>query len=749
VSPFYKAVFALILLQSNFSLAQGKIIMNGAATMNVVKSAYVVTTDVSLTSADTLNVNNSTIRIAGSITNSSGAFDVTKGTVDMFGLSAQTIPSGAFYTNKIKNLIISNDVTLLGQDSLTGILSFGPLDSKTFSTGGFLTLKSTAAGTANVADLTNDDVNSGNQVLGDVIVERYLSADKKWRFLSIPTSTTQTIKTTWQESSTANGNAVAGYGTQITGAGGTAAGFDVLTATPSMKTYNTLANNWVGVPNTNVALINNPTNNTMAYFVFVRGDRSVISAFAPATPTILRTKGVIKQNDQAIITIASPITAFTAVGNPYPARIDLRRMTPAPTTATKIYVWDPLATNGSAAGYGAYQTLTFDGSDFSVTPGGGSYGSPLNRDPNYIESGEAFLVGGNSSPYNITFRETVKPAPMYLSSITNGHPQSLQARLFSNKNGVTLLMDGIKADIGDNFSNYLDNDDAFKLMNSAENVSLKRSGQLLSVERHSSISDQDTFYLNTANMKVQNYQWQLGMNNINQAGLTGFLEDSYLHSSTPLNVSGNTAIDFNVENTAGSMAADRFRIVFRPLVILPVTFTTLKAWQDNKNIAVEWKVENEKNLEQYNIEKSIDGNHFTTVGKVAANNAVTSKYQWLDVNAAEGYNYYRLLSRDVNGKTAYSTIVKVLIGKARQSITIYPNPVTNGRINLQLGNQPAGVYGIRVMNKLGQVLVSKQINHEEGSSTETIQLDKSSAHGIYQLEVTKPDGNTVDINVIN
>ena len=198
------------------SFAQGKINMNGA-TMNVVNSAYVVTKDVSLTSASTLNVDSSTIKIAGSISNG-GTFDVTNGTVEMNGLSSQTIPLMPFLLIKFKNLIISNDVTLAGQDSLTGVLSFGALDSKTFSTGGFLTLKSSAAGTANVADLTNNDVNSGNQVLGDVIVERYISATKKWRFLSIPTTTTQTIKAAWQEGAgTPNGNPNPGFGTQITG----------------------------------------------------------------------------------------------------------------------------------------------------------------------------------------------------------------------------------------------------------------------------------------------------------------------------------------------------------------------------------------------------------------------------------------------------------------------------------------------------------------------------------------------------
>ena len=165
-----------------------------------------------------------------------------------------------------------------------------------------------------------------------------------------------------------------------------------------MKTYNTATNTWIGVPNTTSLSINNPSNQTVSYFVFVRGDRSATTFTSPVSATVLRTDGVIKQDVQADVTIASPATAFTAVGNPYPSRIDLRKMTPAPTTATKIYVWDPFATSGSAYGLGAYQTLTYNGgTGFTVTPGGGSYGAPYNQDPNYLESGEAFLVGGNAS----------------------------------------------------------------------------------------------------------------------------------------------------------------------------------------------------------------------------------------------------------------------------------------------------------------------------------------------------------------
>ena len=742
-----KIIFFAPLIGIHFlSFAQGKIIMNGA-TMNMQNSVYVVTTDVSLTNPSSLNVNNSTIKISGNIS-SNNNINVQSGTVEMNGSSLQTIPATSFTANKIKNLIISNHVNLLGEDSLTRALSFGAVDSKTFSTGGYLTLKSTAAGTAIVADLTNNDVNTGNQVLGEVNVERYLSAVKKWRFLTVPASTAQTVKAAWQEACGTNVNCLGNYGTQITGPGGMPAGFDVYTAAPSMKTYNPATNGWTAIPNTNSYLINTLSNNTIAYMVFVRGDRTATAYNSPVTSTTLRTKGVIKQGDQAIITIASPATAFTAVGNPYPSYIDLRKLAPAPTTATKIYVWDALSTNGSLYGFGAYQTLTYDGSAFTVTPGGGSYGAPYNQDPNRIESGSAFLVGGNAGAYNITFHEDIKPSGNGIISAPIRRKQYLQANLFTNNNGAILLMDGIKADIGDDFLNVLDDNDAYKILNSSENVSLKRNGKLLSVERHHTIAANDTFYLNLTNMRAQAYQWQLNMENMDQPGLSGFLEDTYTNSRASLDLNGSNATGFVVTNVAGSYAANRFRVVFAQAKVLALTSATVKAYRQNTGINVEWKVENESNIKQYEVEKSTDGNSYSKVNKTAAKNTALSNYNWLDANAVEGYNYYRIKSIDVNGKIEYSKVVKVFIGISRQEITVYPNPVKGGIINLQFNNEPKGIYGIRLLNKLGEVMISRQINHTGGNSTETIRIDNYSAHGTYQLELTKPDGNKVSVSVI-
>lgn len=81
-----------------------------------------------------------------------------------------------------------------------------------------------------------------------------------------------------------------------------------------------------------------------------------------------------------------------------------------------------------------------------------------------------------------------------------------------------------------------------------------------------------------------------------------------------------------------------------------------------------------------------------------------------------------------------------MLDKAIGTISVYPNPITNGVVNLQMGNQPEGVYGLRLLNPVGQVFLSKKIEHAGGNYTEKINWYYKMARGMYQLEVTKPGG---------
>ncbi len=67
---------------------------------------------------------------------------------------------------------------------------------------------------------------------------------------------------------------------------------------------------------------------------------------------------------------------------------------------------------------------------------------------------------------------------------------------------------------------------------------------------------------------------------------------------------------------------------------------------------------------------------------------------------------------------------------------------------MELNNQPSGIYKIKLYNSVGQVLLSKNITHTEGSSKESINCENL-AKGVYQLEVNKPDGNVEVIKILN
>ena len=91
----------------------------------------------------------------------------------------------------------------------------------------------------------------------------------------------------------------------------------------------------------------------------------------------------------------------------------------------------------------------------------------------------------------------------------------------------------------------------------------------------------------------------------------------------------------------------------------------------------------------------------------------------------------------------------VITPAGKPTLSVYPNPITNGIIKLQMNNMPSGLYTIKVLNNMGQVIVTKQLNRNAGSSIESISLGKGVAKGIYQVEVTKPDYSKFNAKVIS
>jgi hypothetical protein len=266
---------------------------------------------------------------------------------------------------------------------------------------------------------------------------------------------------------------------------------------------------------------------------------------------------------------------------------------------------------------------------------------------------------------------------------------------------------------------------------------------MLIVEKRPMIGAHDTIFLHLSSTGIKNYRFQVGTLNFVQPAVVAFLQDTYLNTNTTLDLTGATNnIDFSVTSDPPSGAADRFRIVFSLGAPLPISFIGIKAYQQGANIAVEWKVANELNMKNYEVEKSTDGSSFSKVATQSAtgNNNIDITYNWLDLTPVAGNNFYRVKGIANSGEVKYSPVVKVTIDKATSGIIVYPNPVINKLINVEFKGMNKGVYQFRVINSLGQVMFTKQLTHAGGSATQMIGLGNL-AEGSYQLEIINPDNN--------
>jgi hypothetical protein len=413
-----------------------------------------------------------------------------------------------------------------------------------------------------------------------------------------------------------------------------------------------------------------------------------------------------------------------------------------------FYVWDPKL--GGIYGYGGYQVFSNNGDDnYVITPGGGSYGTNGSIS-NTIASGAAFFVAGGASNGSITFTESTKVTPVHSARID----ENMQTRLLASLYGISTdstgyMADGIMVNYNESFSNDVDDNDAAKNNNSGENLSVKNGSSLLAVERRKMISTNDTVFLNLTNLKKQSYRFVLNADAF-PVLFTAALEDNYLHTSTSLNMDEATETGFDVNNDAASFAGNRFRIVFKPATVLPVTFTSLKVYRKLAKINVDWKVENELNISRYETERSADGIHFTKVATTAAqaNNTGSASYLSVDDNPLKEVSYYRVKSIAKDGRFSYTGVVKIVPLETAPGISVFPNPVENNVINLQMTNLPQGSFHARLMDMNGRQVISKTIQHSAGSSMEFIQLNNSLPKGSYQLEVISPANEKTTVQVI-
>jgi hypothetical protein len=718
----------------------------GVSFYPVISSGSIQTNNLTIASGATVSVNGGALQVSGSITNN-GILTATNGTIELNGSSTAQVIAGSLFASKtIKNLKLtnSNGVSLSGTNDtlkISGLLSFGG-NNCVLTTNGNLTLLSDSSGTASAGDMTNGGANSGNNILGNVTVEHYIPVHPKaWQLLAAPTKGAQTINQAWQEGNSTLANTRQGYGTIMTSdqSNALSLGFDIQTNSggTSIKTYNPVLNGWEPVTSTNL-----PIANKKGYMLFVRGDRSVYTYNAPATETKLRTTGQL-YTIGANAPLSSTVLPgkIESVGNPYASAIDFTSLTTTGSVDAKFYVWDPLLTN-NYNGLGGYQSISST-NGWKPVPGG-----TLNYDAavacKTIQSGQAFFIFSSGSGGTVTFTENCKVIGNAPVSRETVNPDRQFFRL-SIYNAGNKLSDGNVVVFDEHFSNEYDQDDVLKLSNTSENFSISREGNKFAVEARSPVVLRDTIFYLFSNLRNQVYHLAFNPDNMGSLPITAYLADKYLHTQTPISLSQPTSIDFTVSPDAASYAPDRFYVVFERQLLLPVTITQINAYYVKNDVLVEWKVENETSLRQYDVEYSEDGRVFRSVNTTAAtaNNGGAARYRFIHLDPPKADHFYRINALSFNGQVQYSPVVKLTARKQQPSITVYPNPVTGNTMQLRFADQLAGSYNLVLVHENGREQQLSTVQAGSGQVAIPVKLPSTLAAGVYHLKITGPGGEKI------
>ncbi len=174
------------------------------------------------------------------------------------------------------------------------------------------------------------------------------------------------------------------------------------------------------------------------------------------------------------------------------------------------------------------------------------------------------------------------------------------------------------------------------------------------------------------------------------------------------------------------------------VIILPVELTSFAALSDGKEIILSWTTATELNNRGFEIQRSIDGTGFFTVGFVEGKGTTTNpqRYSYSDKNPGNGKIFYRLKQVDFNGSYEYSDVIEVDF-KAFNSYLLeqnYPNPF-NPTTTIGFGIQQKSNVKISILNALGEE-VAVVLNEEKESGYHQVEFNAANLpSGVYFYQI--------------
>jgi hypothetical protein len=510
-----------------------------------------------------------------------------------------------------------------------------------------------------------------------------------------------------------------------------------------MRSY--VSNAWANITNTRSANTLFDANGNKAFALFVTGPFRRGGSTENYTDIAKGSMAVtLSATGELIMGTFSPTLGsvssghYILVGNPYAAPIDPRTISVplgnASGISNTLWMWDAKQLGSSNLG----RYVSFDVSGGVYSNGDGTTGYPDNSV--MIQSGQAFFVKATSGTPSITFRETAKRTTTTTSVFGNNteKPKGMfRSTLVREANGTVSNLDGAVAFFYEGANPDIDQMDGSKLLNSTDNLLMRRKGSSLVFEHRPPVTTRDTLFLRLANLPDAVSGLVLEPTNFSDMWLEAKLVDNFTGKEMPLKLNGKNRYDFSVNANTPASSGDRFMVVMgraeasAQLISIDADAKGLSA------VDVKWSAPGDRFIKAYEVERSTDGVNYAAIGSVDAGLNNNGIYSLTDNSPAAGENNYRIRAIGINGGAIYSEIAMVALKANGRDLTVYPNPVVN-RMQVFVNADKAGPYTARIVDANGRSVWQRS---GVASGTRTIDVNAATLKsGVYTLVLTDAGG---------
>ncbi len=209
---------------------------------------------------------------------------------------------------------------------------------------------------------------------------------------------------------------------------------------------------------------------------------------------------------------------------------------------------------------------------------------------------------------------------------------------------------------------------------------------------------------------------------------------------------------FRVYDYYGSGTEGNFTVFASGGAILSVSLIDFKGKKVGLVNSLSWLTNNEINNKGFEIQKSLDGMHFSTISfqptkAVQGNSNSRIVYQFIDENS-QGNNYYRLKQLDKDGRFTLSNVILIKGENAGLLViaSIYPNPAKNF-VNVSLISDRSQTAAIGITDPAGKIVSTKKVQLIQGQQNIIYNVERLPS-GSYFLRILSDKGLVINSKIV-